>query len=114
MRAVVELDPAAQLEGVGHAVGRDRPALRQIGHHLGVVLAAEFHQQGVMGRDRVDQGKRRAAVAVVVRRLGDHAEVEGTPTLGRLRADWIDAKSQHAPYNGAITKGVSHHSLAPS
>ena len=43
---------------------------------LGIVLAVELHEQRVVRRDRVDERERGAAVAVVVRRLGDDAEVE--------------------------------------
>ena len=59
---------------------------RQIGHHLRVFLAVELDEQRIVRRDRVDQRERRAAVAIVVRRLGHDAEVEHAALLGRLRA----------------------------
>jgi hypothetical protein len=41
----------------------------------------------------MDEGERRAAVAIVVRRLGDDAEIEGAASLGRSSRpkSWLGA-----------------------
>ena len=102
----MELDPTPDLERVGQAVGRRRPALRQIRHDLWIVLAVELHEQRIVWRDRVNERERVASMTVVVRRLGDDTKVQDTTALGRLRVGGTNAKSQRGPCNHGTTKNA--------
>src|SRR5690606_10951305 len=65
-------------------IGGDRPALREVALHLGIVRAVELQQRRVVRRDRVDERERDVLVAVVVRRLVVDDELERAAAV-RLR-----------------------------
>ena len=97
LRAVVELDVLADLEGVGlAAVRRLRHLGADVAHELlgRLVLGIDADQRAVERRPGMGERERRLAVTVVARRLvGDH-ELENAALLGRL---CLAAGSDHAP-----------------
>ena len=112
-RAVVELDAGTDLEGVGHLVRRDGPALGQVGDDLGIVLAVELDEQRVVRGDRVDQRERGAAVAVVVGGLGHDTEAERAALLRGLRGGYATPDHERSSDRDRHPQHVANHFLPP-
>ena len=72
----MKLDAFAQLEGIGQAIVRHRPRLGEIPLDLGIVGRIEFEKRRIMRTYRMDERKRGICVAVIIWRLGAHAELE--------------------------------------
>ena len=85
-RAVMELDPLPQLEGVAQAVLGDRPRLGKVALERRVFRGVELEQRVVVRPHRMDERERGLRVAVVVGRLGAHRELEEPAGPRRLRA----------------------------
>ncbi len=82
--AVVELHPFAQPERIGKAIFRNRPRLREIAFDGRILGRVELEQRVVVRANGVDERERGVRVAVVIRRLGPHRELEQPSTARRL------------------------------
>ncbi len=81
----MKLHALVQLERVCQPVIGHVPALGEIADDLATLAAVVFHQVGEHRADGVQQRERLRGMAVVVRRLGGHREIQDAATLGRLR-----------------------------
>ena len=99
----MELDVAPELEGVGEAVGRDRPGLGEVAHDLRIVRGIELEQRRVVRPHRMEERERGLRVAVVVGRLGADREDERAAGLGRLRERVVRRRdSEHGRHSKRV------------
>ena len=98
----MKLDVAPELEGVGEAVGRDRPGLGEVAHDLGIVRGIELEQRRVVRPHRMEERERGLRVAVVVGRFGADREDERAAGLGRLRERMWHPNASTAATNAKI------------
>ena len=76
-------DIGSQFEGISEPVGRHIPRFRQVADDLRVIRRVEFEERRVMRRDRVQEGERYVAMAIVIAGLDEHGEFEGAAALRR-------------------------------
>src|SRR5262249_61361832 len=69
-RAVVELDPRADLEGVGQPVGRDLPLAGRVPDDLRIVEGVRLQQGAVERRYQLERGERALLMRIQARWIG--------------------------------------------
>src|SRR5882672_10109918 len=118
--AVVELDALAQVEGVLLTVGRDLPALREVGNDRLAVLRTAPQQRVVHRALRPDVGHGAGLVDVEVRRRVVHGVAKRAAALGAgigpdghvLRRGGAGAAQPRAEHDGAGGAGAFEEAAA--